>query len=154
MQSRHFYIVGFGSVVFITLLLLLAPEVLPGETRPDSIKPVRWPGHQGSSEHEDSGRKVWKDTDWSQFAYVQYVTNLPYLCNSVMLFESLYRLGCKPDRLMMYPSGFFSLENDSIEARLLRKARDEYSVILKPIEVQWRIIHDRKLPQGQEWQRY
>lgn len=77
MQSRHFYIVGFSSVVFITLLLLLAPEVLPGETRPDTIKPVRWPGHQGSSEHEDPGRKVWKDTNWSQFAYVQYVTNLP-----------------------------------------------------------------------------
>ena len=110
-----------------------------------NIKPVRWPGHQGFNEHEDSGCKIWKDTHWSQFAYAQYVTNLPYLCNSIMLSESLHRLGCKPDRLMMYPSGSFSLENDSTEARLLRKARDEYRVNLKPIEIQRRTSHDRKL---------
>ena len=30
--------------------------------------------------------------DWSQFAYTQYVTNLDYLCNSVMLFERLHQL--------------------------------------------------------------
>lgn len=45
---------------------------------------------------------------------------------------------------MMYPLGF-SLEDDSTEARLLRKARDEYRVTLKPIEVQRRTSHDRKL---------
>ncbi|OWP06376.1 glycosyltransferase family 8 protein [Marssonina coronariae] len=42
--------------------------------------------------------------DWSRFAYVQYVTDRNYLCNSVMLFEILHRLGSKPDRLMMYPA--------------------------------------------------
>ncbi|CAF9917937.1 MAG: N-acetylglucosaminyltransferase [Alectoria fallacina] len=41
----------------------------------------------------------------------------------------------------MFPSGF-SLEDDSTEARLLRKARDEYRVILKPIEVQRRTSQD------------
>lgn len=64
-----------------------------------------------------------------------------------MLFESLQRLDCKPDRLMMYPSGF-SLEDDSIEARLLRKARDEYRAILESIEVQRRTGYDRKLLKG------
>ena len=81
--------------------------------------------------------------DWSRFAYVQYVTNLPYLCNSVMLFESLHRLGCRPDRLLMYPS-HFALDGDTPEASLLRKARDEYGAILRPIEVQWRSSDDCK----------
>jgi hypothetical protein len=53
-----------------------------------------------------------------------------------MIFEALYRLGSKADRLLMYPSDFLLSENDtSIEARLLRFARDEYAVKLKPINV-------------------
>ncbi len=143
MRSKGFYTAGFGAIIVLLLLLLLAQTFLPSEPRLDTIVPVGWPTHRDSSKHEDPGRKTWMSTDWSQFAYVQYVTNLPYLCNSVMLFASLHRLGCRPDRLMMYPSGF-SLEDDSTEARLLRKARDEYRVTLKPIEVQRRTSHDRK----------
>lgn len=140
-KSRSFYIAGFGAIVFLVLLLLLARRVLPSEPRPHAIEPVRWPPLQGSSGHKDSERKTWTNTDWSQFAYVQYVTNLPYLCNSIMLFESLQRLGCKPDKLMMYPFEF-SLEDESTEARILRKARDEYNVILKPIKIQRRANND------------
>lgn len=132
---------GIAAVPSLALLLLLA-QTLPNEPKPNGMEPVRWSPHQG--EHEDSDRETWKSTDWSQFAYVQYVTNLPYLCNSVMLFESLHRLGCRPDRLMMYPSGF-SLTDDSAASRLLRKARDEYRVVLKPIQVQQRTgTQDRK----------
>lgn len=80
-----------------------------------------------------------KQLDWSRFAYVQYVTDTDYLCNSVMLFEALHRLGSKPDRLMMYPEDFSIADGkDSREARLLRIARDEYGVKLKPIQVQSR----------------
>ena len=151
--KRFFYITGFSGILFIALLLLLV-QYLPNELRPGAIEPTRWPSHQGMGLHEDLGRKTWKSTDWSEFAYVQYVTNLPYLCNSVMLFESLHRLGCKPDRLMMYPSEF-SLDDDSIESRLLTKARDEYRVILKPIEVQRRTsTHDCKLQKWHELQRH
>ncbi|KAJ5452898.1 nucleotide-diphospho-sugar transferase [Penicillium cf. griseofulvum] len=80
-----------------------------------------------------------KEVDWTRFAYTQYVTNTDYLCNSVMLFEALHRLGSKPDRLMMYPD-FFSVADDdnSREAELLRIARDKYKVKLKPIQVQSR----------------
>ena len=42
MQSRHFYIVGFGSVGFIALLLLLAPEVLPGEIMNCKLNKNAW----------------------------------------------------------------------------------------------------------------
>jgi len=76
---------------------------------------------------------------WTDFAYCQYVTNEDYLCNSVMMFESLRRIGIKADLLMMYPTHWeFDLpaKNDTHTAQLLRKVRDEYRVKLQPIEVQ------------------
>lgn len=88
-----------------------------------------------------------QDTDWSRFAYVQYVTNSEYLCNSVMLFESLHRLGSKPDRVLMYPSEMKAHSDngaDNHDGRLLLKAMDEYKVKLVPIAVQHRNGADRK----------
>ena len=77
--------------------------------------------------------------EWSRYAYAQYVTNTEYLCNSVMIFETLDRLGSKPDRLMMYPSSFLhEAKEDSVEIRLLLKAKNDYGVKLMPIEVQHR----------------
>jgi hypothetical protein len=131
-QSRRFYLIA--TLVFLALLLLLAKSLLPGG-RLDSLRV------SAKVDHLDPQDPA--SIDWTRFAYVQYVTNLPYLCNSVMLFEALNRLGCMPDRLMMYPDNF-SLEDNSTEAVLLRKARDEYRVILKPIEVQRRNGNDRK----------
>lgn len=85
--------------------------------------------------------------DWSRFAYVQYATNHAYLCNSVMVFEILHRLNSKADRLLLYPSDF-ELDGDpkteSPDSRLLRKARDQYDVKLKGIEVQRRDSADCK----------
>lgn len=73
--------------------------------------------------------------DWSRFAYVQYATNPAYLCNAVMLFETLHRLGSRAQRLLMYPSKF-AVDEHSREGKLLRRARDRYDVTLNPIEVQ------------------
>ena len=153
MQSTRFYISGFAAIIFLALLLLLAQN-RPKELRPDAMNPIRQSAEQGMGERQDSDRKTWKGTEWSQFAYVQYVTNQPYLCNSIMLFERLYSLGCRPGRLMMYPSGV-SLDDNSTESRLLTKARDEYKVKLKPVDVQRRTnSHDRKLMKGRDLQRY
>lgn len=75
--------------------------------------------------------------DWSRFAYSQYATNTAYLCNSVMIFETLHRLHSKADRFLMYPLSFSVDETENgTESRLLRKARDEYNVKLVPIHVQ------------------
>lgn len=94
--------------------------------------------------------------DWSQFAYTQYATDSDYLCNSVMLFEILHRLGSLPDRVLMYPSRMMEdvtlkdPKNDN--QRLLRKAADTYGVKLVPIEVQHRNGHDGKVPnQSYAW---
>lgn len=78
------------------------------------------------------------DNDWSRFAYIQYATNAVYLCNSLMLFESLHRLANQADRLLMYPAVFQVQEgkDESTVSKLLRRARDRYRVKLEPIEVQ------------------
>ncbi|KAI0508572.1 glucose N-acetyltransferase [Xylaria bambusicola] len=79
--------------------------------------------------------------DWSQYAYTQYVTNKEYLCNSVMIFESLHRLKAKADRVMMYPENMMDpaeTNPQSHEAKLLVKARDQYGVKLVPVSVQRR----------------
>lgn len=88
-----------------------------------------------------------QDVDWSRFAYTQYVTDTDYLCNSVMIFETLHRLGSKADRVMMYPH--YMLDPKATESahhagRLLIKSRDEYQVKLMPIEIQHREGADRE----------
>ncbi|OTA08366.1 N-acetylglucosaminyltransferase [Trichoderma parareesei] len=82
-------------------------------------------------------------TDWSRFAYTQYVTNSLYLCNSVMLLERLHHLGSRADRVLMYPEKMLPDpetwdDGGFQDAELLIKARDEYGVKLKPIQVQHR----------------
>ncbi|KAL6411481.1 hypothetical protein AUP68_05195 [Ilyonectria robusta] len=77
------------------------------------------------------------EVDWSRFAYTQYVTNSAYLCNSVMFFEALHRIGSRADRVMMYPSTMLQSGDDSSSnARLIFKARDEYNAKLVPITIQ------------------
>ncbi|KAM0244661.1 hypothetical protein ACHAP5_006004 [Fusarium lateritium] len=79
--------------------------------------------------------------DWGKFAYIQYVTDEDYLCNSLMAFETLDRLRSRADRLMMYPGEMLAPdaeESDTVAGQLLIKARDEYNVKLQPIEIQRR----------------
>lgn len=87
-------------------------------------------------------RETWRgeDVDWSQYAYCQYVTNTDYLCNSLMIFDSLQRVGSKASRVMMYPEGWEPDETTN-EGRLLIQARDEFAVDLQPIQVQ-HLHHD------------
>lgn len=121
------------AIIAIVILFVIVESLLILRDKPTA---VYFPGHY-------SGQGDVTAVNWSRFAYTQYVTNTAYLCNSVMLFETLHRLNSKPDRVMMYPSGF-SLDENSAEpeSRLLRKARDEYKVKLVPIKVQSRASGD------------
>lgn len=88
------------------------------------------------------------DVDWSRFAYVQYATNTPYLCNSVMVFERLQHLRSKADRVLLYPSEMLdplATSGNTKDASLLIHARDTYGVELVPITVQHRKGSDREL---------
>lgn len=89
--------------------------------------------------------------NWSRYAYTQYVTNQAYLCNSVMIFETLYRLGSKADRVMMYPETMMdpkATEATTDEGKLLIKARDVYKVKLHPVAVQRRAGGDGMFESG------
>lgn len=94
--------------------------------------------------------------DWSRFAYTQYVTNQAYLCNSVMIFETLHRLQSKADRVMMYPEDMMDpaeTNPQSEEAKLLVKSRDHYKVKLVPVAVQRRTGGDCKPVPSSSWLR-
>lgn len=73
--------------------------------------------------------------DWSQYAYCQYVTNPDYLCNSVMIFEALDRVGAKASKVMMFPSDWDVTADNEI-GRLIRQTQARYNVQLSPIHVQ------------------
>lgn len=80
-----------------------------------------------------------EETDWSRYAYVQYVTNAEYLCNSLILFAALQKFESKAERLLLYPSSMRMSEasdSEAEQANLLIKARDQYGVKLVPVELQ------------------
>ena len=147
-QTRRIYVIG--AITLCIFLLVLSSTSLRNNRRlRAAVKQFTDYGDStnrivAANESAPSTTEAKDGVDWSQYAYVQYATNTPYLCNSVMLFERLHSLNCKADRLLMYPSDF-SPDGDNTEGQLLRKARDAYKVILKPIEVQRRQGHDRKL---------
>jgi len=79
--------------------------------------------------------------NWSQFAYIQYVTATEHVCNSVMAFESLHRLHSKADRVLLYPQEWGPVDGPTWKAldlgatTLLVKIRDEYHVKLRPVKL-------------------
>ena len=80
----------------------------------------------------------YKSVDWSRYAYSQYATDQAYLCNSVMVFEALDRLGSRADRILMYPDEWDTEISDRRDrnSQLLVIAREYYKVKLIPIKVQ------------------
>ncbi|TID06264.1 Glucose N-acetyltransferase 1 [Colletotrichum higginsianum] len=113
----------------------------------DQISAIRSSSSTASS-HQDHGESSQiksppgqHDVDWSRFAYVQYVTDSHYLCNSVMFFERLEHVQSKADRVLMYPSTMVdpqATEGGRPDADLVLRARDAYGVKLVPITVQHR----------------
>ncbi|KAG9883471.1 nucleotide-diphospho-sugar transferase, partial [Aureobasidium melanogenum] len=76
--------------------------------------------------------------DWTRYAYVQYVTDKEYLCNSLMMFESLHRLGSKADRVLLYPQQWeLSPKPPTWESKFIRKAQDDYKVHIAPVRPQY-----------------
>ncbi|KAF2828491.1 hypothetical protein CC86DRAFT_437798 [Ophiobolus disseminans] len=79
---------------------------------------------------------------WSDYAYVQYVTDDNYLCNSLMILEALHRYRSKADRILMYSEEWKVPEqnqrsgNISVEGQSLAKERDLYAAKLVPIKLQ------------------
>ncbi|CEL11071.1 Putative AlphaN-acetylglucosamine transferase (AFU_orthologue; AFUA_8G02690) [Aspergillus calidoustus] len=76
--------------------------------------------------------------DWSRYAYSQYATSSPYLCNAVMVFDALERLGSRAQRVLFYPKDWdVIVESDHRrDSQLLRLAQEKYKALLIPIEVE------------------
>jgi hypothetical protein len=110
---------------------------------PDLRSRFRYSTHQnGSPELEVQdyiGILEGSSVRWADFAYVQYVTNPSYLCNSLMILEALRRHETKADLLMLYPRDWIvpidDYTNASYESVLLAHARDLYDAKLRAIEV-------------------
>ncbi len=139
LRSKRLRAVAAAAVFFVVLLFFFASsEYVEG------FRATHFRSSPLSAAQPD------QTVDWSRFAYVQYVTNTEYLCNSVMLFERLHTLGTRADKLMMYPAQF-TPGDSSQEGRLLVKARDEYGVKLTPIQVQHRDGADGETPHSWSW---
>jgi hypothetical protein len=89
-------------------------------------------------------KKRLEGLDWERLGYVTYVTHKDVLCNAVMLFADLQRLGSKAKRIMMIPDteefktedySSRSAEEDQVVKRLLKEAEGEYGVVLVRVRV-------------------
>ncbi len=116
-RSRWLY----GLVVIVLLYLWYTSKT--------SLLPHRTPIHAPSLRY--------KNVDWSHYAYSQYATDSAYLCNAVMVFEALARLGSKADRILLYPEEWdLDISDDTDrDSQLLVKAREYYNVKLIPVDI-------------------
>ncbi|KAL8715452.1 MAG: hypothetical protein Q9220_000786 [cf. Caloplaca sp. 1 TL-2023] len=123
-RSRYIYL-----ALAVVLLYLALTKLTPLFSRPS-----RTPQHAPSLRY--------KNVNWSRYAYFQYATSTAYLCNAVMIFEALDRLGSKADRLLVYPEQWDTrIESQSDrDSQLLVKARDWYNVKLVPMDIP--VMHD------------
>lgn len=78
------------------------------------------------------------EVDWSRFAYTQYATNEVYMCNCLMVFEALHRLGSKADRVLFYPEEWDLVVENEFDrvSQLLLEAKHKYQVMLIPIKIE------------------
>lgn len=78
--------------------------------------------------------------DWSQFAYLQYVTSPEHLCNSLMLFSTLQHTHSLATRVLLYPSAWGTPTSqfpalDNATSHLLQSAQSTLNITLKPISL-------------------
>lgn len=80
--------------------------------------------------------------DWSRYAYSTYATSETYLCNCLMVFEALHRLGSRAERVLLYPQQWdLIIQNEADRtSQLLIMARDNYNVELRPIEIEGMVM--------------
>ncbi|PIL23160.1 hypothetical protein GSI_14469 [Ganoderma sinense ZZ0214-1] len=133
LQSRRARAGALIAFIFVLSQTFLGPHtwiLLPDVPPSPPHRPHPRPPHKNLPPPDD--------VDWSRFAYSQYATNSAYLCNTLMIFEALHRLGSKASRLLLYPSEMQPDPAGDSNGRLLAKARDSYGVHLVPIAVQHR----------------
>jgi len=94
------------------------------------------------------------DFNWTNVYNVQYAATPIHLCNALMLWSQIERIGSRAQRLMYYPSHWSPDEIDDSDpekeltpiARLLTSAIEDYAVTLQPLDV----LHENN-PSRETW---
>ncbi|KAL5611503.1 hypothetical protein BROUX41_000903 [Berkeleyomyces rouxiae] len=125
------------------------PSSPPLHSAPEP-EPVPGPG-SGPTADSSAPAPVWarptvpEDADWSRFAIIQYATSVEYLCNSLMIFDSLREVNTRADLVLLYPDSYAPVDIEhpkSKEQKLLVHARDRYGVKLRPVRINRRTVTD------------
>ena len=76
--------------------------------------------------------------DWSRYGYTVYATSSAYICNALMVFEALDRLGSRARRVLFYPEQWdvFMESDRGRDESLLVMATERYGVQLVPVDAQ------------------
>lgn len=79
-----------------------------------------------------------KNVNWKLYAYSQYATDSAHLCNALMVFEALHRLGSKAQRILIYPDTMDTEINNGRDrdSQLLDMAMRKYNVKLIPTQME------------------
>ncbi|KAG8626146.1 hypothetical protein KVT40_006547 [Elsinoe batatas] len=72
----------------------------------------------------------------SDFAYCLYVTDPHYLCNAVMMLESLERVGTRASRVLLHPDTWSTQESTSTPTSKLLAEAQHLGATLQPIQLQ------------------
>ncbi|KAL7928250.1 glycosyltransferase family 8 protein [Trichoderma chlorosporum] len=71
-----------------------------------------------------------------RFAYAQYATDMDYLCNAIINFNRLQRLGVKYDMVLIFPKTWDNENAVTREAKAIQNLRDnDLNVILRPFDI-------------------
>ncbi len=144
MQSNHVLSSRRGRIALIfgsltALLLVFATLGRPSSNLASRLRTFsnhdRLPSPSPSQSQDVVTDSDGVPVQWSDFAYVQYVTNPNYLCNSLMIFEALRRHETKAELLMMYPHQWEIAADGNYESKLLAQTQNMYNVQMKPIQV-------------------
>lgn len=81
------------------------------------------------------GLYPFNEPDWKRFAWFQYATTPAYLCNSLMILDSLDHLETRAEKVLVYPNEWDSNPVDRRVPALLQKAREKYKPQLMPVNV-------------------
>ncbi|CDH14541.1 related to Glucose N-acetyltransferase 1 [Zygosaccharomyces bailii] len=90
------------------------------------------------SSHKDKVSKGKDTTDWTKLAYVNYATDINYLCNTFIIFKNLKRYGTQAKLLLLVSRSLLASDNeDSQSANMLLqriKSLDQEQVIIKEVD--------------------
>ncbi|GME30487.1 hypothetical protein M1834_008259 [Neofusicoccum parvum] len=125
-KSIKAFILGFIATALLFTAYLLSAKPLSYE--PSTI----FSGAISSSYAATIADKAWwtSEVRKPRFAYVQYVTEFDYLCNSLINAARLLRFEVDADIVILIPLGWSKKKKSSSEGRLIAYARAKYPTVI------------------------